>query len=202
MMNRQWRGRFGFSAAGILLLLILTRSGAEEFPAQFRLPDLEGNEVEVFRPDEGKAAVFLFVATDCPISNRYAPEVRRLYEEFASRHVTFWLVYADGKESAEGVRRHLQEFQYPLGVVRDPEHRLVKMTGARVTPEAVVFVPGDSGPRMVYRGRIDDRYVEFGKTRPAPTTHDLEEVLKAIVEGKPLTLQTTRAIGCLIPKLQ
>ena len=29
-----------------------------------------------------KAVVFLFVETSCPISNRYAPEIKRLYEKY------------------------------------------------------------------------------------------------------------------------
>ena len=201
-MIRDWTRQFVFLLAGVLLLPTVRVPAAQESAAHFRLPNLMGQEVEVFRPGEDRAAVFIFVATDCPISNRYAPEVRRLYQEFSSRHVAFYLVYADRKETAEAIRHHLEEFKYPLGVLRDPEHRLVEMTGAQVTPEAVVFVPGDSGPRMVYRGRIDDLYVAFGKARRAPTTHDLEDVLKEVLAGKPLTLQTTRAIGCFIPKLQ
>jgi peroxiredoxin len=184
-----------------LVLAAPVLGGNKDTPQQLRLPDLAGREVELFRPRGDKATVFVFVATDCPISNRYAPEVRRLFEKFASRHVAFWLVYADRNETVEAIRRHIQDFKYPLGVVRDSDHALVKMTGVRVTPEVAVFVPGDSTAQMVYRGRIDDRYVDFGKTRPAPTTHDLEQVLAAILEGRPVTPQTTRAIGCFIPKL-
>jgi hypothetical protein len=71
------------------------------------------------------------------------------------------------------------------------------MTGVRVTPEAAVFVSG----QIVYRGRIDNRYVAFGKTRPAPTAHDLEAALETILKGKPVTNATTTAIGCFIPDL-
>jgi hypothetical protein len=55
---------------------------------------------------------------------------------------------------------------------------------------------------MVYRGRIDDRYVDFGKTRPAPTNRDLERVLEAILAGKSLSSETTPAVGCFIPDLK
>jgi hypothetical protein len=39
--------------------------------------------------------VLVFVRTDCPISNRYAPELRRLQDRFAPRGMAFWLVYPD-----------------------------------------------------------------------------------------------------------
>ena len=48
--------------------------------------------------------------------------------------------------------------------------------------------PAPSGPRLVYRGRIDDRYVDFGTARAAPTTRDLEQVLDAIVAGEAVPL--------------
>ena len=78
----------------------------------------------------------------------------------------------------------------------------MKLTGVRVTPEVAVFIPDGSQPKMVYRGRIDDKYVELGKERPQPTTHDLERVLKIIAEGKPLKTETTRAVGCFIADLE
>ena len=89
-----------------------------------------------------------------------------------------------------------------MAALRDNEHALVKMTGAKVTPEAAVFVLGQSAARMVYRGRIDDQYVDFSKARPAPTTHDLEDVLEAIVRGRTVIAQNTRAVGCFIQDLR
>jgi hypothetical protein len=53
----------------------------------------------------------------------------------------------------------------------------------------------------LYRGRIDDRYIEFGKDRPQPTVRDLERALAAIVAGKPIPVVKTKAIGCYIPDL-
>jgi len=175
-----------------------------------RLTDLAGQLVDPFARTGAKATVFLFVRADCPISNRYAPEVGRLVQEFASHGVAFELVYVDPGEPSEEIRQHMRDYGYHVAALRDNEHALVKMTGAKVTPEAAVFVPASSGAsrdsvgteRMVYRGRIDDQYVDFGKTRPAPTTHDLEDVLQAIVQGKPVSIQTTRAVGCFIQDLK
>jgi hypothetical protein len=55
--------------------------------------------------------------------------------------------------------------------------------------------------KLLYRGRIDDRYLEFGKDRPEPTVRDLERALDAIVAGKPAPVSETRAIGCFISDL-
>lgn len=178
-------------------MALMAGLSGEGSSVQLRLLDLNGQPVDPFQAGSAKAVVFLFVRTDCPISNRYAPEVRRLHEKFAGGGATFWLVYPDPDESVEMIRQHVKAYRYHLGVLRDPEHGLVRATGVRVTPEAAVFVGG----RIVYRGRIDDRFVALGKARPAPTTHDLEMALEAILTGKPVATETTPAIGCFIPEL-
>ena len=130
---------------------------------------LTGAPVDALQAPAGtKAIVFLFTSTDCPISNRYAPEVRRIAEAFGSKGVVFRLVYPNPAETAAQIREHMAAFAYAgaTEALRDPAHALVKFAGATVTPEAAVY----AGGRIVYRGRIDDRHVELGVERPAATT--------------------------------
>lgn len=77
---------------------------------------------------------------------------------------------------------------------RDPARSLVKRAGATITPESVVFHRGE----ILYRGRIDDRYADWGKQRPAPTQNDLQDVLDAIAAGKRVEKRITQAVGCYI----
>ena len=56
--------------------------------------DLTGKPANPFATT-AHARVFLFVRTDCPLTNRYAPELERIASEFANRGVDFWLVYPD-----------------------------------------------------------------------------------------------------------
>ena len=161
------------------------------------LNDLAGGRVQPLE-EQSVATVFIFTRTDCPISNRYAPEIGRLYDTYAPKGIRFWLVYVDPKQPAEAARKHIAEYGYRAPALLDPHHELVSLTGAEVTPEAVVY----SGHRIVYRGRIDDRYVAFGKARPAAGTHDLENVIAALAAGKAVSPRTTRAIGCFISDLK
>ena len=160
-----------------------------------QLLDLDGRPVDPFQTTaNARAVVFLFTATDCPVSNRYAPEVQRLYREFSAKGVRFWLVYPNPAETPAGIREHEKSFGYPADALRDPKQTLVKLANATVTPEAAVFV----GNRLVYHGRIDDRIVDFGLERPAPTVHDLGDALTAVLAGKPVAHPVTQAVGCFI----
>jgi hypothetical protein len=158
---------------------------------------LSGAPVDALQAPAGtKAIVFLFTSTDCPISNRYAPEVRRIADAFAPKGVVFRLVYPNPSEDAKAIREHMAAYAY-AGVaepVRDPTLALVKFTGVTVTPEAAVVVGG----KVVYRGRIDDRYVDLGRERPAATQRDLFDALTAVVAGKAAPHATTQAVGCFI----
>jgi hypothetical protein len=162
--------------------------------------DLQGRAVNPLAPGEGLAVVLIFLRTDCPISNRYAPEIKRLAAKYAAANVNFWLVYPNADESAEAIRRHLKDYAYDLKALRDPRHALVKLTGVSVTPEAAVFARDEAAQShaLVYRGRVDDRYVAFGKMRPEPTTRDLEEVLDALRQGRKVEPRRTAAVGCFI----
>lgn len=164
-----------------------------------QLKDLEGLPVDPFQNRKARATVFLFTRTDCPVSNRYAPEVRSLYNEFAPQGVVFWLIYVDPNRSAEEIRRHLREYEYACPALQDSSHTLVRRTQAQVTPEAAVFL---ANGELIYRGRIDDLYLDFGVRRPAPTSHDLRDILRAIVRDEPVMRRTTAAVGCFISDLR
>src|SRR5258707_14782986 len=94
---------------------------------------LTGAPVDALQAPAGtKAIVFLFTSTDCPISNRYAPEVRRIAEEFAAKGVLFRLAYPNPAEQADAIREHMKAYAYTgaFEPVRDPKLALVKFAGA------------------------------------------------------------------------
>jgi hypothetical protein len=155
--------------------------------------DLEGRSVNPFEATE--VSVFIFLRTDCPISNRYAPEIERLKKKYTAEQVKFWLVYPDAETKASEIAAHLKEYSLSAAPLRDPGHQLVRQAGVKVTPEAAVFLRGG---KELYHGRIDDRYVDFGKERPAPTRRDLDLVLQAALAGRPVPKGSAPAVGCYI----
>jgi hypothetical protein len=158
--------------------------------------DLEGKARDPFAETNVAATVLIFVSNDCPIANRYVPEIRRLEDAFAKRGVSFWLVHADPEETAAEIREHDRKFGVTLRVLRDPEHRLAELAQAHVTPTAALFT---SGKALVYHGRIDDRVVDLGRERAEPGQRDLVEALEAVLAGRAVANPVTTAVGCHIP---
>jgi len=143
--------------------------------------------------------VFVFVRTDCPVTNRYAPELRRIAKEFEGRHVAFYLVYPDPSENKRAIENHIAEFGFPGTPLRDPDHTLEKKAHATIAPEAAVF---DAAGNLKYHGRIDDLYVSPGVARAAAQVHDLENAIQAVVAGKPVAHPETKALGCSLIDLR
>lgn len=160
--------------------------------------DLSGQARDPFW-SAARARVFLFVRSDCPITNRYAPELQRIAAEFASRPVDFWIVYADPSETAATIQTHIAAYHLPGKPLRDPDHTLVRRAEVTIAPETAVF---DASGQLKYHGRIDDRYVDIGKTRPAPQTHDLEDAIEAVLAGKAPKRASTQAVGCWLADVQ
>lgn len=187
--------RKAYIVAAVIAAVLLAVHGAAGASGP---TDLAGNAVQLFDTSRSEPTVLIFVRTDCPISNRYAPELIRLHKEF-SAHAVFYLVYADPANTAAVIQRHMSEYGYTFSALRDPGHDLVKRAKARVTPEAALF---SAGGQLLYHGRIDNRYVDFGKAMPQPTRRDLEEALRLAVAGKPVQVASTTAIGCFLADLQ
>jgi hypothetical protein len=160
--------------------------------------DLSGKPFDPFRAARGKVVVLVFVRTDCPVSNRYAPTIQELGTKRMDR-AAFFLVYPSRKETAEAIRKHDKDFGYTFAALRDPQHLLVKLSAAQITPEAAVF---NAGGRLVYHGRIDNLYEDFGHTRKSATTHELADAIEAAIVGKSLSGSATPAVGCYISDLE
>ncbi len=166
--------------------------------AQQSAVDLDGHAVNPLATDSGKIVVLVFLRRDCPVSSRYAPVIQQISKEYADR-ANFWLVYPDKSESPEAIRKYLQDYGYHLPALRDPEHVLVKLGHAQITPEVAVF---DRGHQLVYDGRVDNWYVDLGRARPAATTHELDDAIRAAMAGKTVAKSEVRGVGCYISDLE
>jgi len=171
--------------AALVLLVSCKQSG--------QVTDLDGRAIDPFAGN-APVTVLVFVATSCPISNRYAPEIQRLADAFAARGAKTYLVYPSAGDTPGAIRDGLREHGLSVPAVRDPSHLLVRRASVAVTPEAAVF----RGGQLAYHGRIDDRQVDFGIARPAATRHDLEEAVQRVLAGASPEESSTIAIGCSI----
>lgn len=169
----------------------VARAGASAFAT-----DLDGDPFDPFAGAQDGPLVLVFLAAECPVSNRYAPELARIHRAFTPRGARFYRVYPDSADDAEVARRHGGDFSLAFPALLDPAHALVERSGVRWTPEVCVF----RGDTLAYRGRIDDRWLALNEQRPAPIQRDLIDALEAVLAGDMPATTETEAVGCLIQR--
>ena len=180
-----------------LLALAGAWPGSFSAPAKAKLvfTDIKGKNHMPFASAKTKAVVFVFLLRDCPVSNVYSPEITRIHKEYSKKGVALYLVHPDRDTDTKSALAHASEYKLTAPVVLDHDHKLTRLAKAEVTPEAAVF---DAQRRLLYRGRIDNLYADFGKKRFNPTRRDLRDTLNALLAGKRLAKRTTEAVGCYI----
>jgi hypothetical protein len=178
--------------------LILAASIGIAQTQTLRATDLQGREVDRLANAGTRVVVLIFAATDCPISNRYIPEIARLDRKLAAQGVAFWWVFPNPGDALAVVQKHAHDFSITTPTLIDTHQDLVRMAKVNVTPEAAVFAVDGGTLREMYRGRIDDRYIAFGQEKPQAIHHDLEEAIDAVLSGHPTPKPAGSPVGCSI----
>src|SRR5262245_6889791 len=129
---------------GGLLVCPLALAAAGDRARNLELHEVHGGLVKPFAAGE-RASVVFFVATDCPVSNGYAPEIQRVCREYSGRGVGCSLIYEDIDAVAHSpallqqVRAHLEDFKYSgIPAALDEARAAATVAKASITPTAIV----------------------------------------------------------------
>jgi peroxiredoxin len=194
--RRERKGSFMVLFASFCLFCFSTIEAYAQTPWDFSLLDAAGKRHTSQEWRAARAVVLFFLATECPISNRYAPEINRLVADYAANGVSFYGVHSDPDIGAQAVRQHAQDYGFNFPVLMDPTQILAGRTGVTMTLTAVILSPEGE---LLYRGRFDNRYLDFGKYRDVDIKPDLRNALAATLTGQKIAEPVTKPIGCALP---
>jgi hypothetical protein len=179
----------------VLLLSGVLPTACSPDPAdRIVLLDLDGRLVAPLDPGGANAVLLLFLGTECPIAQAYSPEIASIALDYSGR-VTTRIVLVDRDLTVETARSYARDYSLPEPILLDPQHRLVARLSATVTPEAILL---NADRKPVYVGRIDDRFVSLGRSRPAPKQRDLRDAIDAVTSGRAPPRSRVPAVGCRI----
>jgi peroxiredoxin len=144
-----------------------------------------------------KAAVFVFLAPDCPFSQNYTLTLNDLQTKFAADSVAFYGVVAGtGFRKAE-IDEFVQAYKIAFPILPDRNFALADFFHAMKTPE--VFVVNSHGD-LIYKGAIDNWAAGFGQHRRTITEHYLLDALNSWIRGDEVPIKETEAVGCFIER--
>jgi len=144
--------------------------------------------------EEQKAYVLCFTNTDCPLVQRYIPSLMKLNETYSSQGVQIVAVNVGQDDSIKDMAAHAMKFGAKFPFVKDVDGDVAHALGVKRTPEVVVL---DQDQKLVYRGRINSQY-RLGGVSPSAGRADLEEAIKEVIAGSPVSVAETAVDGCKI----
>jgi AhpC/TSA family/Copper type II ascorbate-dependent monooxygenase, N-terminal domain len=158
-----------------------------------RYTDVAGNTV-LLGHTQPAAIAFVFINTECPISNKLVPEFNRLAALAAKNKIEFYGVLSDPTVSRPDAQKHSREYQISFPVIFDASGTLATALQPAVTPHAFVLDPHG---KVLYSGRINDSYAAVGTPKSVTTSNDLQDAITAIGAGKAVTTPFTTPVGCV-----
>ncbi|MEZ0227711.1 MAG: redoxin domain-containing protein [Planctomycetota bacterium] len=141
--------------------------------------------------DEERVAVLVFLGTECPVANKYLPDLNALAKK--NTGVEFYGVISEQGTTRARIVEHAKEFAIDFPVLVDSSGELAARLKPTHTPEAFVVKDGT----ILYRGRIDDRWEKLGKPRANFAKKDLESAIECALADKPIETPRTEPIGCV-----
>ena len=138
-------------------------------------------------------AVLVFLDTACPVATRYAPELNEIQDDARASGLKLYGVLSNPDISWRESAEFVDDFGIEFPVILDSTGDLARRLGPRVTSESFVV---STANRILYRGRIDDRFAAVGRLRTRITSHDLRQVMEAVARGDHVEPHESEAIGC------
>ena len=145
---------------------------------------------------DGRAVCFAFLHPSCPLAQEYGPVLGQLAAEFADDRIRFVGVICECDDPRE-VAAYGREFGIPFPIHLDTDFSLAQALDATVTPEVVLV---DRDRRILYAGRIDDRYKVRGVMSPGEPDRELRVAILDLVAGREIHVPRTKAVGCPIDR--
>lgn len=172
---------------------------------EFRLPGVDGKTYTLEDFEAAQVLVLIFTCNHCPTAQAYESRIQSLHNEYKDKGVAVVAIspndplavrldelgYSDMNDSFEEMKIRAKMYKFAFPYLYDGEKQEAsKAYGPVATPHVFVF---DQARTLRYCGRIDNN------EKPAKVTnHDTRDAIEALLEGKPVAVETTKTFGCSV----
>lgn len=183
-------------------LLVPSALLAVEMPDWFRVRidtgDLKGGDVDgknhqFFAADATRGVALVFLSTECPISNSFVPELKKMAAHYASRGIPIYGVVSDPSATRAQAIQHRDKYSISFPMIFDGSRAMQKLLGPTHTPQVVIV---SASGAIHYSGRINNLFGQVGRKRDEANVHDMRDALESLVNGRDAVVSRTTPIGC------
>lgn len=148
---------------------------------------------------DAKGFIVIFTCNHCPYSVAYEDRIIDLDKKYKSKGYPVIAInpnnpksYPDDSFDNMKIRAKDKGFTFPY--LFDDGQKIYPQYGAMKTPHVYILQKTNKGNEVKYIGAIDNNYKDAGSANKKY----VEDAVDALLEGKEVSVKTTKAIGCSI----
>lgn len=158
-----------------------------------------GKTVALSDYKDAKGVIVIFDCNTCPYSKAYNNRIQSLDKKYASQGFPVVTIQPNDPEKSPGdsydeMVRTAKEKNYSFPYLFDESQAVTKSFGATNTPHVFLLKKEGTAFKVMYIGAIDDN----AKDASSVSKKYVEEAVDALLSGKAVPSEKTKAIGCTI----
>ena len=171
--------------------------GVGDTVADFKLKNVDGKMVSLSDYKNSKGVIVIFDCNTCPYSKKYNDRIIALNQKYASKGFPVVTINSNDPEVSDGdsfeemvdlAKRKNYDFPYLV----DETQNVARAFGATNTPHVFVLQRNGKDFKVAYIGAIDNN----SRDASAADKKYVEEAVEALLAGKDVPTNKTKAVGC------
>ncbi len=165
----------------------------------FKLKNIDDTFVSLSDFPKAKGFIIIFTCNTCPVSKRNEARILALDKKYKGLGYPVIAINPNNPavqpgDSFELMKVRAKEKGFTFPYLFDDGQKIYPQYGASATPHTFILQKEKEGLIVKYIGGIDDS----SRNESAVKTKFVENAVDALLEGKPIEITKTRAIGCSI----
>lgn len=173
--------------------------GVGDKVANFSLKSVSGKMISMNTDATIKGYILVFTCNHCPFSKAYESRILDLDKKYATKGYPVLAINPNDptayeEDSFENMVSLAKSKNYSFEYLHDESQSVAKAFGASRTPSTFIVKKEGTSFVMSYIGAIDDNSQDTGSV----SKKYVEDAVNNLLSGKPVVVNTTKAIGCAI----
>jgi peroxiredoxin len=165
----------------------------------FKLKNIDGKMVSMSDYKDAKGLIVIFTCNHCPFSIAYEDRIIDIHKRYATKGFPVIAINPNDakvqpEDSFEKMKERAKKKKFPFAYLYDETQEIAKRFGATRTPHVYLLSKKENEYIVEYIGAIDDNSNEPQNVK----IKYLENALNELIEGKAVSQNLTKAIGCTI----
>jgi len=193
-----------FSLLAVISLLAFNRIsdlpiGADMPKSDVKMKDISGKEVSLKEAKKSNGLLVMFSCNTCPYVIKNQQRTKEICQYALENNIGVVLINSneaqrDNEDSYEAMKKYAEAQGYKWYYTVDKGSELADAFGASRTPENFLF---NKDGKLVYHGATDDNPSDGANVN----RKHLREAIGEMLNGKDVSVKTSRSVGCSIKRV-